>query len=301
MSTATTPTTLSSAVEREELKKKSFFQSRGWKRFTRYKPGVIGLGFVLILVVLAVFAPVFAPYDPFKGDTALRGNGPSREHLLGNDHIGRDVLSRLIYGTRVALIVGIISTIIAMVIGVSIGALAGFFGGRIDSFLSRIVETLMSFPTLVLLITLSAVIGPSLWMVVIAIGTTVWASYARVVRADIMSLRNRDFIIAAQAVGATSGRLVFRHLIPNVMGPVVVLASLSIGNLIILESALSFLGVGVTPPTASWGGMLSDGRAFIRAYPHIALVPGIAITLTVLAFNLIGDGARDALDPRQRD
>ena len=301
MSSATTSATLAASLDQVELKKRGLFQSRGWRRFVRYKPGVIGLCFIIVLVILAVFAPFFAPYDPYRGDTALRGAGPSREHLLGNDHIGRDVLSRLIYGTRVALIVGIVSSLIAMSIGVTIGALAGFFGGKIDSFLSRIVETLMSFPTLVLLITLSAVVGPSLTMVVIAIGTTVWASYARVVRADIMSLRGRDFIIAAEAVGATSRRVVFRHLIPNVLGPIVVLASLSIGNLIILESALSFLGVGVTPPTASWGGMLSDGRAYIRTYPHISLVPGIAITITVLAFNLLGDGARDALDPKQRD
>jgi ABC-type dipeptide/oligopeptide/nickel transport system permease subunit len=301
MQTASTPVTLAATAAQAEVGKKGFFQSRGWRRFIRYRPGVVGLIFIIMLVLVAVFAPVLSPYDPYKGDTAMRGDGPSREFLLGNDAIGRDMLSRLIYGTRVALIVGILASAIAMAIGVTVGALSGFFGGWVDTLLSRVVDTLMAFPTLALLITLSAVVGPSLTMVVIAIGTTVWASYARVVRADIMSLRQRDFIVAAQAVGATSGRVMFRHLIPNVLGPVVVLASLSIGNLIILESALSFLGVGVTPPTASWGGMLSDGRAYIRTYPHISIVPGIAITITVLAFNLLGDGVRDALDPKQRD
>jgi ABC-type dipeptide/oligopeptide/nickel transport system permease subunit len=301
MQTASTPATLAATVEQADARKKGFFQSRGWRRFMRYRPGVAGLIIILLLIVVAIFAPVLAPYDPYKGDTAMRGASPSRDYLLGNDAIGRDMLSRLIYGTRVALIVGVLASAIAVTIGVAIGALSGFFGGWVDTVLSRIVDTLMAFPIIALLITLSAVVGPSLTMVVIAIGTTVWASYARVVRADIMSLRQRDFIVAAQSVGATSGRVMFRHLIPNVLGPVVVLASLSIGNLIILESALSFLGVGVTPPTASWGGMLSDGRAYIRTYPHISIVPGIAITITVLAFNLLGDGVRDALDPKQRD
>jgi len=301
MQTASTSSTLAATADQATPRPGGFFQSRGWRRFIRYRPGVVGLFVILLLVAVAVTAPVLAPYDPYKGDTALRGAAPSRDFLLGNDAIGRDMLSRLIYGARVALIVGILATAIAMSIGVTIGALAGFFGGWIDTLLSRVVDTLMAFPTIALLITLSAVVGPSLKVVVIAIGTTVWASYARVVRADIMSLRQRDFIMAAQAVGSTSGRVMFRHLIPNVLGPVVVLASLSIGNLIILESALSFLGVGVTPPTASWGGMLSDGRAYIRTYPHISIVPGIAITITVLAFNLLGDGVRDALDPKQRD
>ena len=297
----TAPVAANQAATLERKERKGIFQSRGWRRFLRYKPGVYGLVVIGLLVLVAIFAPFLAPYDPNVGDTALRGAPPSWDHWLGCDAIGRDMLSRLIYGTRVALIVGIGSTAIAVAIGVFFGALSGFFTGWIDNALSRIVDTLMAFPTLALLITLAAVIGPSLTVVVIAIGGTVWASYARVVRADILSLRQRDFVFAAQAAGATNSRIIFRHLVPNVLGPVVVLASLSIGNIIILESALSFLGLGVRPPTASWGGMLADGRAYIRTYPHICLVPGIAITITVLAFNLLGDGVRDALDPRQRD
>ena len=274
---------------------------RAWRRFRRYRPGVVGLAFVLALVVVAVLAPVFAPHSPTAAQTRLRGDAPSREYLLGNDSIGRDVLSRLIFGTRVALIVGVGATAIAATIGVAIGATAGYFGGKVDAALSRVVDTLMAFPTLALLITLAAVLGPSLPTVVVAIGTTVWASYARVVRADVLSLRQRDYVVAARALGAGHGRIIGRHVLPNVVGPVIVLASLAVGNIIILESALSFLGLGVQPPAPSWGGMLADGRAYIRNYPHMAIAPGVLIALTVLAFNLLGDGLRDALDPRQRE
>lgn len=225
---------------------------------------------------------------------------PSAQFLLGNDEIGRDVLSRLIYGARVALIVGIGSVAIAVTIGVLVGATSGYFGGKVDTVLSRVVDTLMAFPLLVLLITLAALFAPSLRNVVIVIGVTVWASYARVVRADVMSLREREFVVAARAVGVGDARIIGRHILPNVMGPVIVLASLDIGSIIILESALSFLGLGVRPPTPSWGGMLSAGRSLLRNAPHIAVAPGIAIMVTVLAFNLLGDGLRDALDPRQK-
>jgi ABC-type dipeptide/oligopeptide/nickel transport system permease subunit len=274
---------------------------RAWRRFKRFKPGIAGLCVVVLLVVLAVLAPVFAPYSPTEVNTRLRGDAPTREYLLGNDSIGRDVLSRLIYGTRVALIVGVGAMAIALTIGVSIGSTAGFFGGKVDMALSRVIDALMAFPTLALLITLNAILGGNLFTVVVIIGTTVWASYARVSRAEVLSLREREFVIAARAIGVSNRRIIGRHVLPNIVGPLIVLASLDIGSIIILESALSFLGLGVKPPTASWGGMLADGRTFIRTYPHIAIFPGIAITLTVLAFNLFGDGLRDALDPRGRD
>ena len=273
---------------------------RSWRRFRRYRPGLVGLAFILGLVVVAILAGPIAPHSPTEVQTRLRGDAPTREYPLGNDSVGRDVLSRLIYGTRVALTVGLGATAIAVTIGVVIGATAGYFGGQVDAALSRVVDALMAFPTLALLITLAAVLGPSLITVVIVIGTTVWASYARVVRADVLSLRERDYILAARASGAGHARIVTRHMLPNVLGPIIVLASLAVGNIIILESALSFLGLGVQPPAASWGGMLADGRAYIRTYPHIAIAPGIVIALTVLAFNLLGDGLRDGLDPRQR-
>lgn len=275
-------------------------RTQAWHRFTRYRPALFGLGFLALLLVLAIFAPWIAPYDPEAVDTSLRGDGPSSAHWLGNDDIGRDILSRIIFGTRVALIVGLGATSIAVTIGVLVGATAGFFGGKVDFALSRLIDTLMAFPLLALLLTLSTVFGPSLRNVVIVIGCTVWASYARVVRAEVLSLRERDFILAARAVGTPNRAIITRHLIPNALGPVIILASLAVGGIIILESALSFLGLGVQRPTASWGTMLSDGRDFLRNYPHIAIAPGIAIALTVLAFNLVGDGLRDALDPRQK-
>ncbi len=264
----------------------------------RYRPGVAGGVVVLALVVIAIFAPLVAPYSPYE-KVGRRADPPTSEYLLGNDEIGRDVLSRLIFGTRVALIVGIGAIAIAVCIGVTVGAASGYFGGKVDTVLSRIVDTLMAFPLLALLVTLSALFAPSIRNVVIIIGVTVWASYARLVRADVMSLRQREFVIAARSVGVGDGRIIGRHILPNVVGPVIVLASLDIGSIIILESALSFLGLGVRPPTASWGGMLSAGRSLMRDAPHIAVAPGIAIMVTVLAFNLLGDGLRDALDPRQ--
>ena len=276
-------------------------RNRALIRFKRHKPALIGMTFVIMLVIVAIFAPIIAPYDPNKVSILDSKNPPSREHWLGNDDVGRDILSRVIFGTRVALIVGLGATTIAVVIGVTVGATAGYFGGKIDTILSRFVDSLMAFPLLALLLILSAVFGPSLRNVVIVIGCSVWASYARMVRAEVLSLRERDFVHAARAAGAKNVRIVMRHIVPNALGPVIIFASLQVGGIIILESALSFLGLGVQRPTASWGTMLSDGRDYIRNYPHISMAPGIAITLTVLAFNLIGDGLRDALDPRQRD
>lgn len=271
-----------------------------WRRFSANRVALVGLAMLTIIILMAVFAPVIAPYDPINDmDTAMRGCPPSSAHWFGCDHLGRDLLSRVIFGARIALIAGIGATIISVTIGVIVGALAGFLGGWTDAILSRIVDTLMSFPIIALLIVLAAVLGPSLVTTVVVIGVTVWSRYARVVRADVMSLRERDFIVAAYASGVRSWRIIWRHLVPNVMGPVIVLASLGIGSIIILEAALSFLGLGVRPPTPSWGAILADGRAYILRYPHISFFPGVLIVLTVLAFNFVGDGLRDALDPKE--
>lgn len=298
----TEPTTISrsNALAPKDVKRRSEW-SRSWRRFKRFRPGVVGGVVILLLVFIAIFAPLLAPYSPTEVDTSRLGEAPSWEHPLGFDGIGRDILSRTIYGSRVALMVGIISTVIAIFIGVLVGATAGYFGGWVDSLLSRVTDTLMAFPLLVLLITLAAVFSPSLKTVIIVIGITVWASYARIVRADVLSLRERDFVMAARAAGSNDMRIITRHIIPNVLGPVIVIATLGIGGIIILEAALSFLGLGVQPPTPSWGGDLSSARQFIRIYPHMAIAPGIMIVITVLAFNMLGDGLRDALDPRQRE
>lgn len=298
---AMTQTDTIALKEADDPKAQISERTRIWRRFLRYRPGVFGLGVITLLVIFAVFAPWIAPYPPEEINTPLRGAGPSSDYWLGNDDIGRDILSRLIYGSRIALIVGLGATAIAVTIGVTVGATAGYFGGKVDFILSRFIDTLMAFPLLALLLTLSSLFGPSLRNVVIVIGLTVWASYARLVRAEVLSLRERDFILAARASGAGDRRIIFRHIVPNALGPVIVIASLAVGGVIILESALSFLGLGVARPTASWGTMLSDGREYIRNYPHIAIAPGIAITITVLSFNLVGDGLRDALDPRQKE
>ncbi len=276
--------------------------AQAWRRFAANRMAVGGLIVIILLILMAIFAPLIAPYDPitdiFRGK---RGVGPEPGHPFGYDHLSRDLFSRVIFGSRVALTVGIVATAISVTIGVIIGSLAGYFGGWVDNILSRLTDTLMAFPIIALLIVLAAVLGPSLTTTIVVIGITVWSRYARVVRADMMSLRHRDFVTSAHASGVKDWRIIWRHMLPNIMGPVIVLASLGVGSIIILEAALSFLGLGVRPPTPSWGGILSDGRAYILRYPHIAIFPGLMIMITVLAFNFFGDGLRDALDPRERE
>jgi peptide/nickel transport system permease protein len=274
---------------------------RAWNRFVRYRAGLVGLAFIGILTIMAILPGVFSPHSATEIFPGMRGAPPSSEFWLGNDHVGRDVLSRTIWGARTALLVGVIATTMTAMIGVAIGAVAGYFGGWTDSILSRIIDTVMAVPLLAILLVLAAVLGPSLRNVIIIIGALVWTQFARVVRADIMSLREREYVIAARAIGVQTPRLIMRHMLPNILGPVIVMFTLGIGSIIILEAALSFLGLGVQPPTPSWGRALSDARPFILRFPHMAIVPGVMITLTVLAFNLIGDGLRDALDPRQRE
>ena len=299
---ATAPRQSSGEGKASPQKRDRFWNTRAWRRFAANRVALVGLVVVVLLCLVAIFANVIAPYSPtediFRG---MRGVGPLWEHPMGFDHLGRDLLSRVIYGSRVALVVGIASSLIAVVIGVAVGATAGYFGGWVDEVLSLLIDTLMAFPLIALLIVLAAVLGPSLVTTVVVIGATVWARYARVVRAEVLSLRQRDFVVAARALGSKDQRVIWRHVIPNVLGSVIVLASLQIGSIIILEAALSFLGLGVRPPTPSWGGTLADGRAYILRYPHIAIFPGLMIVVTVLAFNFLGDGLRDALDPYEKD
>ena len=297
VSTTTEPNTqlISEPASRSEW-------SQAWRRFRANRMAVGGLVVIVLLMILAVFAPVFSPYNPideiFRG---MRGGSPTLAHPFGYDHLGRDLLSRVIFGTRIALMVGLIATGIAATLGVVIGAVAGYFGSWVDTLISRVIDTLMAFPIIALLVVLAAVLGPSLTTTILVIGLTGWARFARVVRAEVMSLKATDFITAARAVGVRDWRIIWRHLLPNVLGPVIVLATLGIGSIIILESALSFLGLGIRPPNPSWGGTLADGRAFILRYPHIAFFPGLMIVITVLSFNFLGDGLRDALDPRERN
>lgn len=275
--------------------------SRTWRRLRRHRLGVAGLAFILALCIMAIAAPLIAPHHPFELDTSRMGEGPSWSHPFGFDEVGRDILSRTIFGARVTMIIAVISTAISVGIGTAVGATAGYFGGWVNSLLSRLIDTLMAFPILILLVTLSAVLGPSVRNVTIILGVTLWATYARVVRAEVMSLRERDFVLSARGAGASSARIIFRHIVPNTLGPVIVIATLGIGVVIIVAAALSFLGLGVQQPTASWGSDLSTARVHMQFSPHIAIVPGVMITLTVLAFNTLGDALRDALDPRGKD
>jgi peptide/nickel transport system permease protein len=272
--------------------------ARRWRRFARNRSALFGLVIVSALVLVAIGADFISPYDPYAIDSSLRGMGPSWAHPFGMDEAGRDILSRVIHGARISLLVGFSGTGLALVVGVLVGAGAGYFGRAVDLVLMRVVDALMAFPVLVLLVALAAAVGPSLQNVIVIIGLTSWARYARVVRADVLSLREREFVLAARMVGATHGRVILFHILPNVLGPVTVLASLSVAGVILLEASLSFLGLGSQPPTASWGAMLSAGRTYILTYPHICVFPGLAITLTVLGFNMLGDGIRDAFDPR---
>ena len=295
-----TPSQLHNEVNLAAAQRSEWMQA--WRRFRANRLALFGLAVVLFLILMALFANLLAPYDPTFQFRGMRGVAPSAEHWLGTDTNGRDLLSRVIFGTRIALGVGIGATLLQVIIGVIIGAIAGYFGGWMDTIISRVVDTLMSIPVLALLTLLAAVLRgrniPGVALIILVIGFTGWARFARVVRADIMSLRNSDFVTAAKAGGVRSMRIIFRHMLPNVVGPIIVLASLGIGGIIILESALSFLGLGVQ--TASWGVILSDGRQFITNYPHILISPGIMIVITVLAFNFLGDGMRDAFDPKQR-
>ncbi|CAN5528694.1 ABC transporter permease [soil metagenome] len=274
-----------------------------WRRFRNNRLAVIGLVVVFVLILVALFAPVLAPYDPTFNERGMRGALPSWLHWLGSDYNGRDLLSRIIFGTRIALMVGLGATFLQVIIGFIIGAIAGFFGGWTDTVLSRFIDVLMAVPVLALLLLLASILGdkklPSVLLTILVIGFTGWARFARVIRADILSLKTSDYVLAARASGVANARIIFRHMLPNVLGPIIVLASLGIGSIIILESALSFLGLGVRPPMPSWGIILSDGRQYLEYYPHIAISPGVMIVLTVLAFNFVGDGLRDALDPKQ--
>lgn len=298
MQTGRAETTLASSLaprvphHRSEL-------SRAWSRFASHRTSVAGLIFIVLLCVMAIAAPVLAPYSPYALNTARMGEAPSLAHPFGMDEVGRDVLSRTMYGAQVTLLIALLATAISVAIGTIVGATSGYFGGWVDSVLSRVVDTLMAFPILLLLLTLSALFGPSVMTVIVILGTTLWATYARVVRADVLSLREREFVLAARGAGATNLWIIVRHILPNALGPIIVIATLNVGLLIIIASALSFLGLGVRPPIASWGGDLSTARVNMQYYPHAAIAPGMMITLTVLAFNLLGDGLRDALDPRQ--
>jgi peptide/nickel transport system permease protein len=253
-----------------------------------------------VIFLIAVFAALIAPYDPGKTEVSLKLNPPSPGHYLGTDQLGRDVFSRMLYGSRVSLSVGFVAVAISICIGILVGALAGYYSGWVDSVLMRFVDIMLCFPSIFLILTVVALLGPSLFKVMMVIGITSWMGTARFVRAEFLSLRERDFTQAAKALGVRDYRIIFRHILPNALAPVFVTATLDVATAILVETGLSFLGFGVQPPAPSWGNILTEGRTYVFDAWWLTVFPGLAILITVLSFNLLGEGLRDALDPRLR-
>ncbi|MBC8016779.1 MAG: ABC transporter permease [Sporomusaceae bacterium] len=267
-------------------------------RFMGSTSAMIGLVLLLILVFAAVFAPVLAPYNPYESNLPEALKGPNGMHIMGTDELGRDIFSRTLYGARISLLVGIEAVTLALACGVILGALAGFYGGKVDTAIMGIMDIMLSFPSILLAIAFMTVMGRGVEKAVIAIGIVSIPQYARIVRASVLSVKENVYIMAARAIGNNDKRLIFVHILPNVMAPIIVRATIGVSVAILEAAALGFLGLGVEPPTAEWGTMLGAGRQAIFSAPHIVTFPGLAITLTVMAFNLLGDGLRDVLDPR---
>ena len=278
------------------MKKREF-----WARFRRNRLAISGLILVVAMFVVAIFAYWLAPYDPNSINLKQVLMPPSGQHWLGTDTLGRDVLSRVIYGARVSLLVGFVAVGIATLIGLVVGALAGYYGGWLDQTLMRLVDLMLCFPTLFLILAVIAMLGPSIWNIMVIIGLTGWMGVARLVRAEFLSLREREFVIASRALGASDARLIWRHLLPNSLAPVMVSATLGIAGAILTESALSFLGLGVQPPTPSWGNILTMGKDNIEIAWWLSVFPGLAILVTVMSYNLLGEGIREAIDPRLKE
>ncbi|GLI36755.1 ABC transporter permease [Geobacter hydrogenophilus] len=278
--------------------RESWFHAVFWKRFRGNRLAVAGGCVVLLLFAVSLLAPYITPWDPHAIDAYHVLLPPSTDHWFGTDELGRDVFTRVVYGARISLKVGFVSVGIAVAIGVVLGLVSGFYGGIVDTVIMRFVDIMLCFPTFFLILAVIAFLEPSIWYIMAIIGLTGWMGVARLVRAEVLSLRERDFILAARALGASDARIIFRHILPNALSPVLVSATLGVAGAILTESALSFLGIGVQPPTPSWGNILTSGKDYIEFGWWLSLFPGLAILVTVLAYNLLGEGIRDALDPR---
>ena len=270
-------------------------------RLTRNRAAMFG-GFILILLIMcAVAAPLIAPYSYSYQDLNLGASPPSFDHFLGTDVLGRDLLSRILYGARISLLVGFVATGVALVIGVSWGIIAGYFGGRIDSIMMRIVDVLYGLPFIIFIILLMVIFGRNLWLLFGAIGAVEWLTMARIVRGQVIGLKNQEFVLAAKAMGVSNFSMFRRHLLPNILGPIAVYATLTIPQVMLLEGFLSFLGLGIQPPMSSWGTLIKDGVESMEEYSWLLVYPGITFTVTLFALNFFGDGLRDALDPKTSD
>jgi len=292
-------TTINTIVQPGETKRVTEFQ-----RFRRvfFGRAVVIFGFVIILILFftAIFAPLLAPYDPYEIDMANALQTPGITHWLGTDEIGRDVLSRLIYGTRTSLMVGVVAVGVAVAIGVTLGLISGYFGRWLDSIIMRFIDALMSIPGMVLALVFAAILGGGLINIMIAVGISMMPTYCRLMRGQVLSIKSFDFILAAHSLGSSDSRIMLRHIAPNCLPPLIVLVTLQLGMAILIEAGLSFIGVGISPPEAAWGSMVNSGYSFLDMNPVLSFAPGLSIMLVVLAFNLVGDGLRDALDPRLR-
>lgn len=274
------------------------FASRGWRRFLRNRLAVVGLAIVVAVILVAILAPWLAPYDPLKQNYDDLLQPPSKAHPMGTDALGRDLFSRVIYGSRYALMIGVAVVLLELAVGASLGFVAGYFGGPLDSVIMRLVDMVLAIPTLVLAMAIAGAFGGGLWVMIVAIAVAGWGQFARLVRAQVLALKEVAFVEAARALGASHLRIILRHLLPNSMGPVLVYTTLYIPAAILWSASLSFLGLGAQPPTPEWGAIIADGRGFISFAWWISTFPGLAIMLTTLGFNFLGDGLRDALDPK---
>ena len=283
-----------------------------WRRLKRDRVAMFGAVLVAALILIAILAPVLAPHDPAEQfDDGLTPDGQpisstlfsrkaGHQFPLGTDANGRDLLSRILYGTRVSLLVGVLANLLAITLGIVVGMIAGYLGGWVESLLMRFTDIMMAFPTLLLAMTLVAILKPSLWIIIVVIGVVYWTWIARVVYGQVIALREREFVIASRALGGNRRFIIFRHILPQLLPTIIVWGTLGIATNVMLEASLSYLGIGVQPPTPSWGGMIQQGQSYYRAAPWLVIYPGLAIMITVFAFNLLGDGLRDALDPTQR-
>lgn len=285
----------------EAVVKKRSQAKEVWRRFRRNRQAMIGLIMLLILVLAAVFASVIAPYDPLKQDIIHRLSPPSLNHLFGTDELGRDIFSRILYGSRISLTVGLIAVGLSSVAGCILGAAAGYYGGVLDNVIMRCTDILMAIPSILLNISIVAALGSGLHNVMIAIGISSVPAYCRIMRASLLSLKNQEFVEASRAVGASDFHIIAHHILPNSLAPLIVQGTLKIGGAILACASMSFIGLGIVPPTPEWGAMLSTGRDFLRDAPWLTTFPGLAIMFAVFSMNLMGDGLRDALDPKLKN
>lgn len=282
-------------IEKPESRLKSM-----WDALRKNKAALFGLFVIIVLIIIAIIGPFITPYDPNEQILLDKSQTPSAAHWFGTDNLGRDIFSRVIVGTRISLFVGVAAVAFSLILGTIFGSIAGYFGGKIDAFIMRIMDIMLSIPSILLAVTLMAALGKGLDKAIIAIGVVSIPEYARIIRSSILSVKENDYVAAARVLGNSDTRIIFHHILPNVLSSIVVRATLGISTAILDTAALGFLGLGVQPPIAEWGDMLGRVRSMVLVYPHMLIFPGLAITLAVLAFNLFGDGLRDALDPKSR-